>query len=52
MKCSGCKFYVKSRTYGNSCSCRGTKPCDVARIKAKREHGKKVERKRRERYAD
>ena len=31
MKCSECKFWQKSKMYGNHCRCLGTKPCDVDR---------------------
>ena len=31
MKCSECKFWQKSKMYGNHCLCFGTKPCEVDR---------------------
>lgn len=31
MKCSTCKFYIKSKVYGNNCSCRNNKPCEIKR---------------------
>lgn len=31
MKCSNCRFYIRSKVYGNSCSCRGLKPCEIER---------------------
>lgn len=43
MKCTSCKFYVKSKTYGNGCACRGAKPCDVER---KQKISKKYKEKR------
>lgn len=45
MKCSNCKYYVKSKTYGNGCACPKDKPCDIMR-KAK---GSKKYRDKRER---
>lgn len=34
MKCSECKYWVKSKVYGNHCSFRGwLKPCDAERRK-------------------
>lgn len=42
MKCSDCKFWTRSKTYGNSCSCRGEKPCE-------RKH-KEVAKKKKERF--
>ena len=52
MKCSSCKFYQKSKVYGNHCICQGVKSCDIDRNQTKYEHRKKSNRKRRERYAD
>ena len=52
MKCSVCKFYQKSKVYGNHCICTGTKPCEVDRNNKKREHHKKEYRKRKEKYED
>ena len=43
MKCSTCKFYVKSKAYGNGCAYRGNKPCDIER---KRKSSKKYREKR------
>ena len=31
MKCSQCRFYMRSKVYGNGCTCTGLKPCEVAR---------------------
>ena len=31
MKCSECKFWHKSKMYGNHCRCFCTKPCEVDR---------------------
>lgn len=31
MKCSECRFWQKSKMYGNHCRCLGTKPCEVDR---------------------
>lgn len=31
MKCSECKFWQKSKMYGNHCRCLCTKPCEVDR---------------------
>lgn len=50
MKCTGCKYYQKSKVYGNHCICQGTKPCDIARNQTKYEHRKKSNKKRRIRY--
>ena len=50
MKCSSCRFYQKSKVYGNHCICTGTKPCEVDRNNKKREHHKREERKRKEQY--
>lgn len=50
MKCTGCKYYQKSKMYGNHCICQGTKPCDIARNQTKYEHRKKSNKKRRMRY--
>lgn len=50
MKCSGCKFYVKSKVYGNSCSCRGVKPCDLQRNKVKRNHHSKIKKTKKEKF--
>ena len=33
MKCSKCKFYIKSKTQGNHCGCMSNKPCDKERNK-------------------
>ena len=41
MKCSNCKFYTKSKVYGNGCSCRGNKPCDIKRKITKKSYKKK-----------
>lgn len=43
MKCSSCRFYIKSKTYGNGCACQGVKPCDVER---KQKISKKYKEKR------
>ena len=29
MKCSGCRFYLKSKINGNHCVCMGDKPCEM-----------------------
>ena len=47
MKCSGCKFYVKSKVIGNHCTCRGDKPCE--RIKRLNDRNT-VDKKRKKRY--
>lgn len=31
MKCSSCRFYIKSKLQGNHCGCMGIKPCDTER---------------------
>ena len=32
MKCSGCKYYSRSKLTGNICTCfKSTKPCDLVR---------------------
>ena len=31
MKCSECKFWQKSKMYGNHCCCLCTNPCEVDR---------------------
>jgi hypothetical protein len=46
MKCTDCKFWTRSKTYGNSCTCRVEKPCerkhkDVARKKKREQINKK-----------
>ena len=46
MKCSNCKYYVRSKVYGNSCSCAGSKPCDTER----RYKQKKVKSDKKRRY--
>lgn len=29
MKCSKCRFFVKTKLYGTTCGCQGVKPCEV-----------------------
>lgn len=48
MKCSKCKFYTRSKVYGNSCSCRGVKPCDVQRNNTKRKYHSKIKKSKKE----
>ena len=50
MKCTGCKFYQKSKMFGNHCICTGTKPCEVKRHKKIHEHHKKQNKKRSLKY--
>jgi hypothetical protein len=50
MKCSGCKFYKKSKVYGNHCICMGTKPCDVDRNNKISKHYKKERTKRKQKF--
>ena len=40
MHCTDCKFWTRSKTYGNSCSCRGEKPCECKHkeVRKKRDH--------------
>ena len=40
MKCSQCRFYMRSKVYGNGCTCTGLKPCEVAR--KNKEHKRKI----------
>ena len=41
MRCSACKFWVKSQAYGNHCTCMGMRPCDRDRRDKRSEHRKK-----------
>lgn len=50
MKCSLCKFYQKSKMFGNHCICTGAKPCEVDRNNKKRDFFNRKERKRKEKY--
>ena len=50
MKCSGCKYYMRSKVFGNGCSCKGVKPCDKERRAKRRKHHDDSNRKRGEKY--
>lgn len=52
MKCSSCKFYQKSKMFGNHCICTGAKPCEIDHRDKRYKHLKKVHNKRKERYND
>ena len=47
MKCSACKFWMKSQMHGNHCTCLGRKPCDRDRRDKVAEHRKKHNRRNR-----
>lgn len=47
MKCSKCKFFIKSRMQGNHCGCMGVKPCEVEYNTNRRN---KLHKKRKEKY--
>jgi hypothetical protein len=50
MRCNKCKFYVKSKLFGNYCSCNAQKkPCELERkqkyhLKRKRKYIKRHEK--------
>ena len=50
MKCSSCKFYQKSKMYGNYCNCHGAKPCMAKRRQSKSEHRNKAAKSRKEKW--
>lgn len=51
MKCSDCRFYSRSKCYGNSCTCRGEKPCERKhKDVAKKKHRERINKKRSQRY--
>lgn len=43
MNCSKCRFYTRSKVYGNGCSCTGVRPCDIER-KVKYDKARKAKR--------
>jgi hypothetical protein len=47
MKCSACKFWVKSQMHGNHCVCTGVKPCERDRREKVEDHYKKRNRRHR-----
>jgi hypothetical protein len=47
MKCSKCKYFVKTKLHGTTCGCQGVKPCEVER---KRKEHNKVRNKKKDRY--
>lgn len=47
MKCSACKFWVKSQMHGNHCTCMGRKPCERDRREKVEDHYKKRNRRHR-----
>ena len=49
MKCSKCKFFIKSKMLGNHCGCMGIKPCAV---EYNRNMHAKLNKKRKEKYKD
>ena len=36
MKCSKCKYFVKTKLYSTTCGCQGVKPCEVERKRKER----------------
>lgn len=47
MKCSKCKYFVKTKLHGTACGCQGVKPCEIER---KRNERNKVRNKKKDRY--
>lgn len=47
MKCSSCRFYIKSKIQGNHCGCLGSKPCEAER---KQDKKKKLNKRKRDKY--
>ena len=50
MKCTDCKFWTRSKTYGNSCSCRGEKPCERKHKEVRKKRDRLENKKRSLRY--
>ena len=50
MKCSECKFWTRSKCYGNSCTCRGEKPCEKRHHESKKKRDHRENKKRSLRY--
>lgn len=51
MKCSDCKYWFNSKSYGQGCNCPGVRPCDIEKNNKKKKFQRQYKKKKKERYA-